>query len=687
MGKNIKNLGRELFFGDKKLNNTEKSRYTLHYIILIAFNVIFLFFGIKNLYYATYIPLEGNLNFFCLIMGLCLLIFFVLFTSIILITRFYKLLKLSGDIISVLLLILLLISVALGDNYAPNIIWCLTFPVLTVMLTGLKHGVIYTTILFLLTFLYLFIPQSGSRYGGFIPMNYTFSYILVSVGVITYESILKKNMSFLEKSKKEIETMSKQKTNFFINLAHETKTPLTLISNYFDMFVKKIGNRYNEDVQIIKYNIDKLKRDMINFLDIEKLDRKQIFYNHNQLIGLAKILKNKITLFKALAEKKQIEIITDIKNEIFIKIDPYAIDRILNNLLDNAIRYNNKGGKIFITCKESENHVILEVEDTGIGMTTEQQSNIFNAFYQVSHEKRNIQGIGLGMNIVKKIIDEVGWEIIVKSDPGKGTRIAITLDEYKVVGETPKKVEKYSEPIIFYNNDLLKKEEYIENRYNIFFIEDSMEMLIYLQDVLSRKYNFFYALNGKEALDKLKNIPLPHVIISDIMMDKMDGFLFFDEILKDYKYKAIPFIFLTAKTTKETRIRGMLKGAVDVIYKPFDIEELEAKIFSLINFRQKYKKENINTIINSLYKYIENDSIHKMNNNIEYDYIENNDNKFDITPREIEVINKLGKGLEYKEIAKELGISISTIKTHIQKIYKKCGVQNKIELINALRSY
>jgi len=479
---------------------------------------------------------------------------------------------------------------------------------------------------------------------------------------------------------KQLEKATNEKTNLFINIAHETKTPLTLVSNYLDKFMVSYGK--SEELNIIKENLDKLKRNMIDFLDMEKLERGKIFYNHNQIINISKLIYEKILLFKELANKKQIKIKSDITDNLYTKIDPYAIDRVINNLLDNSIKYTENNGIINIILNEDKNHINLIVEDNGIGMNENTIKHIFEPYYQASHKKSNIQGIGMGLNIVKKIIDSVKGTIEVISKEKEGTKFKINILKHilKNNDEISDNIE-LSIPDSTIKNINLKNETYKKGRSNILIVEDNIELLAYLQECMNEKYNVFIAQNGQEALNKLDIIPKPHIIISDIMMDIMDGYKFYDELTKNGNYNGIPFIFLTAKVSKNEKIKALTKGAIDFITKPFLVNELIAKIDSILKTNKAMKKNNIYKLRSRI--------LDKLKENItknEEMIIKKNCRSYNISSREKEVIIQLMEGKEIKEIGDILNISINTVKNHMKNIYKKCNVQNKVELINKIKN-
>ena len=477
--------------------------------------------------------------------------------------------------------------------------------------------------------------------------------------------------------------LNKQKTSFFINLAHETKTPLTLINNYLEKDINKRGISY--ELGIVKHNIDKLMRDMINFLDMEKLERGQIFYNHNQILNISDMTGMKADIFIDIANKKNIKISKDIEKDIYIKIDPYAMDRILNNLIDNAIKYNKSEGEVHVGLRKSleKNKVELEVKDTGIGIDREHMKHIFESYHQVSHEKRNIQGIGMGLNIVKKIVDSIGCRIEVESELLNGAVFKIEFDEY-IIKDTDnvKRDICLSKPIDRRMEVKLENVNYSEDKYNLLVIEDNAELISCLQESIKELYNFFYAFNGREALNILEYIPKPHIIISDIMMDVMDGYEFYEVISRNDRYNDIPFIFLTAKTSDEEKLKGLEKGAIDYIYKPFLIEELVAKVNSIL----KHVNIQKDAVRNQLLKRISDVIRSEFEEDGNYFYFEKVFKKYGISEKEKKVVKLLLDGKEYKEISLKLESPTNTIRKRVHNIYKKFGVHNKIELINILKS-
>lgn len=498
------------------------------------------------------------------------------------------------------------------------------------------------------------------------------------------EAEVTKRTRKIKKAKEKIEKLNKQKTDFFINLSHEIKTPLTLITNYLEKYIK--GNSLTVELKIIKQNIDKLLFDMINFFDVLKVEKGFNIYDHSFLCNVSEILDKKIKLFIPVAQKRHIRITGRIKDNILLQADPVALDRILNNLIDNAIKYNKEAGSIDIILDEDDRSILFTIKDTGTGINENQLSKIFLPYYQISRKKTSIQGIGMGLSIVKHVIDEIGGTIRVHSMIDEGTTFDIILKKIPIKEDvTVMNDFIVSEPIDSIETFMLDAENYDETKKIVFVLDDNTKLLSFIQKMMKDTYNVFFATNGKDALVKIKRIPKPDIIISDIMMDEMDGYQFYEELIKIPKYDLIPFIFLSARSSFDEKIKALHKGAVDYIAKPFLIDVLLAKIHSIIRIQEALKEDNLVKLGSRFYEFLE--SLQTFNKTEPVDKPYNNSlnglyYEYGISKREVEVISLLKLGLEHKEIACRLEISVHTVRTYINRIYEKCNVNNKVELLN-----
>ncbi len=511
-------------------------------------------------------------------------------------------------------------------------------------------------------------------------------YTIILAGFIFY--LILNNLLLDKKVKertRELEELTIEKTNIFVNLAHETRTPLTIIANYLDRFIKENGQ--NKNIDVIRRSINKLIRDMVNYLDYEKLQRGQIFFNHNLITNVSAYLNEREVFLKNSASMKKINYSQKTEADLYVKADPLAVDRIINNLVDNAIKYTPENGNIQLELAVVGAKICIIVNDTGIGIEKDNLERVFKPYYQISTKKRNIQGVGMGLSIVKKILDDMNGSIEIESTPDIGTTVRVYLNKYDLAeGDMVSDFDgvKIQENLNVSSNILIENKQYDQSKKTLLIVEDNIDLQNFIIETLSPRYNLLTALNGSAALSKLKNSVKPDLIISDIMMDIMDGIEFRRRLILNDQFRVVPFIFLTAKSSVEDKISGLSGGAVDYITKPFLIRELEAKIDSIINISEEQRESVFNEAVDAIYDRKKNIVDSQTKKKV---YFDDKCNEFKITDRQKEIIELLIDGKEYKEIAQSLNLSVKTIDNHIQNIYQKTNTHNKIELVSIFTDF
>jgi signal transduction histidine kinase/DNA-binding NarL/FixJ family response regulator len=506
-----------------------------------------------------------------------------------------------------------------------------------------------------------------------------------------YRKMLERSLSS-EAYSKVVRRANAQKTNFFINLAHETKTPLTLISNYMEDFAEK--HRDEPEISLVREYVEKLRHDMVNFLDFEKLKKGIVFYDHERIANASRSLETHCFLFKELASRKGIGFSSEIDEKAFIRIDPSALDRVFGNLIDNAVKFTERGGSVKVSLVRKAPFVDFAVEDTGPGIPAQLQKAIFKPFFQLSHEKRNIQGMGMGLAIVKRIVDGAGGRISIESSLASGTRFSISLPlahpsgQDGIVSETG--VSDMAVPAA--EAELLPQGDAVDKP-QLFIVEDNKALLRYLQGRLSQEYNIRYALDGAEALEALRSPPRPDIILSDIMMDGMDGYDFRDRLVEIGELASVPFVFVTALASFKHKMQGLRKGAIDYIYKPFHIDELTQKLRSIRSIQEALSERNMAELGRRLdSRFAAGRGVGTGNAEPEtgrapsdaLGEAEKLVEKSGISTRQLQIAALLKVGLERKEIGQRLGISLNTVNTQIRRMFDKCGVNNRVELLNIL---
>jgi signal transduction histidine kinase/DNA-binding NarL/FixJ family response regulator len=478
---------------------------------------------------------------------------------------------------------------------------------------------------------------------------------------------------------RELEIANEQRTNTFINLAHDIKTPLTLINNYLEDF----ANEYppTESLKVVQLNIEKLTRNVVNFFDSERIKKGVTIYNHDQIAEFSKILNDDVVLFQKYSLKKAIEVIPSIEDDIFIKADAEALNRIINNVIENAIKYTNEGGQVYVTLKSINRRVYFSVKDTGIGIIPDLHEKIFDPYYQINSKKANSQGMGLGLSITKKILNGLDGSIQINSDPNvqRGTEIIIQFSRYYV--EKGELIAEFRNSVKIHEevNQLIAKDEIRNSDFpTLLVVEDNVQLLNFLSEELKDNYSIYIALSGNEAIEKLKTIKHLDLIVSDVMMDNGNGFELYKYVSEQKRFRHIPFVFLTAKT--EDKLQGLSMGAIDYILKPFLIKELIHKIESVLNNLSEQRRAIIDTIHQSIVSKIE----PEQHTQSTQDRFEENCIKYNLTPQEKKIVHLIAKGQSQKEIADTLCISDKTVKTHMRNLFDKVLVTSKVELLGKL---
>lgn len=490
----------------------------------------------------------------------------------------------------------------------------------------------------------------------------------------------------VKKRTKELEEANQIKVNNFVNLVHETKTPLTLIKNYLDEYVDKYGP--SEELEIIKGGVDKLTSDIINLFDIERFSRGIDVYMHNRVTDFSGILKSCLPLFERYCLKRDIKLNVLVEEGLFTQADPGSINRVVNNIIENAIKFTDAGGEIRVSLHYIDQKIEFTVQDTGPGIHPSLHKKIFEPYYQIGRKDSELQGMGLGLPIVKKVVDSLNGQILLESNPisAPGTRFTVILTRHEPApGETPEKnsseISKSGYQLTEYK---IEDSEFVPEKRSILLIEDNKSMLQFLLGKLSGTYNVFCALNGAVALKKIHEMPIiPDLILSDIMMDKMDGFSFVKILSDQPDFSHIPVIFLTAKSTSSDRIKGLKLGAVDYISKPFSYAELSQKIEAILGTISRQQTAIVNSVISL-----------KMRGSTSPDFsTDGSSQKFlencrllGLTPRETEISKLLIKGKTYKEIAAQLFISDKTVAKHIQNMFEKAEVSNRPKFLHKILS-
>ena len=388
----------------------------------------------------------------------------------------------------------------------------------------------------------------------------------------------------------EMKEVTAQKLQFFTNVSHEVRTPLTLILAPLDRLIVSLRESpYASDLGLIQKNANRLLRVINQILDFRKVEGKQekLAVREIDLVPFVGEIKS---YFDSMASVRAIAYtFTSSIKQCTLWIDPDLLEKVFVNLLSNAFKFTPEGGSVRIELTEEEDRVFIQVIDTGSGIQPGNLPHLFDRFYT---EDRSM-GTGIGLHLVKEYIHMHGGEIRVESEPGQRTTFTVCLRKGKAHFEDSDLMETSVSHQAYEASRLDDSEtkEMLSKTYpyTILITEDDDEVRGFLERELSLHFKIRTAANGKEALRVLEEEEIS-LVVSDVMMPEMNGFELCRTIKSQLPFSHIPVILLTALTDERQRIFGITGGADDYIQKPFHTDYVKIKIIHLLQERQKLRE-------------------------------------------------------------------------------------------------
>ncbi len=388
------------------------------------------------------------------------------------------------------------------------------------------------------------------------------------------------------------------KFNFFTNISHELRTPLTLIMGPLEdtLSSPKLHFTVKNNLEFIQRNTMRLLRLINQLMDFRKIEESKMKLNASEN-NISAFVTEITNAFRDLARKKSISFnVTSKVKDMKLWFDVNMLDKVLFNLLSNAFKFTGENGTINVTIDRSADGSIalIKVDDTGIGMTSEDAEHAFDVFYQ-GHSS-TFKGTGLGLSLSKELINLHHGTITIKSEKGRGTAFEISLpigkshlEPDEIVAEETLQNTIY-EDIKIYTADsepvLLEKESssVAQKDYSILVIEDNDDLRAFLRNRLAGAYEIHEAENGEKGITLAFDI-VPDLIISDIILPGQNGLHITETLKLDMRTSHIPIILLTAKSSMEEQIEGIKSQADAFIVKPFNLVYLEETIKNLLKNR------------------------------------------------------------------------------------------------------
>lgn len=392
-------------------------------------------------------------------------------------------------------------------------------------------------------------------------------------------------------------SMEKQLTDiklrFFTDISHELRTPLTLITGPLSEVLEKESLSYSarSNLEVVEHNAARMLRLINQILDFRKIQNGKMKLLVEET-DIPSFIENVMSNFREIAIRKNIDFNISINEKSFYAwVDRDKLDKIIFNLLSNAFKYTPSGGIVTITFNGRKEEYDVVVEDNGIGITPDKINTLFRRFETLTRDNILKPSSGIGLSLVKELIELMNGSIIVESEPGHGCRFKITLPTNYENSINKEKIEfilddmqstNASKPV---KENLDEDELYDSDKLSILIVEDNDELRLFLSRCLEEDYKVIMAVNGKEGLE-LAVQTQPDMILTDVMMPVMDGLEMIGRIKENANTSHIPIIVLSAKASLDDRINGIERGIEDYITKPFSASYLRAKIKSIFAQRK-----------------------------------------------------------------------------------------------------
>jgi signal transduction histidine kinase len=440
---------------------------------------------------------------------------------------------------------------------------------------------------------------------------------------------LDKNRKALEESNQKLLELDQIKSRFFANISHELRTPLTLLLAPLETLLHRFNRSLDEETRnmlaTMHANGMRLLKLINDLLDLVRLESGRMDVKREPL-EVGEFIKGLASAARQVADDKRLRLETFVDPAMgTVLADRDKLEKIVLNLLFNALKFTPAGGRVELRAERRGEVMTLIVADTGMGISEKNLPHVFDRFWQADgSSKRKYQGVGIGLALVKELVEIHGGEVVVQSQEGKGTKFTVTLPYQKAELVAMPELEAAPEtaPAAAVRQGTVTSEEWLANLYRraelfpaltplqdslrpvetsrngslptILVADDEPDMLRFLKSQLSLHYRVLEAVDGQQAIEKASQF-LPDVILLDMMMPEKDGLQACREIREHTPTASIPIILLTARADEETKLAALSAGASDFLTKPFSTTELHVRIKNLVEshqYQRKVSKQN-----------------------------------------------------------------------------------------------
>lgn len=427
-------------------------------------------------------------------------------------------------------------------------------------------------------------------------------YVLLALGVA---AAVYRTVSSVVRIRREAsveQNMTDLKLSFFTNISHELRTPLTLILGGIEDVRKNdcLSPRGDISLTLAHRNAKRMLTLINQLLDFRKIVKNKMELKISR-VDLVPVVEDALDDFREMAAERRIELLFTVsRRSILVWVDIERMESVVYNLLSNALKFTPNGGKIevILSVRDEDDSVTLTVRDTGIGIPKDKLGTIFERFAQASRAvDTNMKGSGIGLSLCRDIVALHHGEIAVDSRPGEGAAFTVKLRlgnahfgmeqiDFSDTAATGRKTDYMVSDYTSTERQRRTDVQPPQGAQKILLVEDNRELRLFMYNNLIDSYFVVEADDGVEALEKIRS-EMPDIVITDLMMPRMDGIELIDKVRHDFTMSHIPIVMLTARHSPDDRVKAMEFGADGYITKPFSIELLLARIDNLLTQRRK----------------------------------------------------------------------------------------------------
>lgn len=494
-----------------------------------------------------------------------------------------------------------------------SLLWLLSllYPIVSLARKGHNQSKVLLVATAILVITFIIYTLTLTKFFPRSPLAHT----IVQMGTILFFMLLFYNIFIkITKIKSERErarTLSELKSRFFTNISHEFRTPLTLIMGPVGQLAEKEESESKKKLlQTALKHSQKLLAMVNGLLELSRLDASKVELNVSRF-DFNTYLKGLVMSFETLAELRKIDLqFKGPDSKLLLWFDLDKMEVIISNLLSNAFKFTPANGRISVEVIERDDVIEVLLSDTGVGISDDSLPHIFDRFFQAEKENPiSTEGTGIGLSLVKDYVDLHSGKISVKSEIGRGTTFSLIFKKGKNHFEPGDIISEELSPVIdgevFKEKSWARKlafEEQVTSplsnsstvstpkRTTILLVEDNTDVREFIKKHFIEDYEVLEAEDGERGM-KLAREHQPHLIVSDVMMPRMDGFEFCNQLKSDIETSHIPVILLTAKSGQEAKLQGLEFGADDYITKPFHSRELIIRVKKLIELRASLQQK------------------------------------------------------------------------------------------------